>query len=189
MRPRLHFDGRMAGARTRRRLARPAALALAVACACGRSPEDSTDGPATPPAAAVPGPDRAAALPSCALVPPTEVAVALGIERVEVPDADIRGPVTTCSYAGEGVGARVTLRFEVGASAASQAAARTELERAGQRVADVQRVGDRAFAATAADGRHTLTFLVGEVQVAIGSTDPAARQKKLAARVVELLTR
>jgi hypothetical protein len=189
MGPRLHFDRQMGGVQTRRRVARSAALALALACACGRSTEDSPDGPAPSPPVAVPGPASAKPLPSCALLPPAEVAAALGLDKLEVPDADIRGLVTTCTYAGEGTAARVNLRFEMGASAATLAAARAELEGAGQRVGDVSGVGDRAFAATGADGRRTLTFLVGPVQVAIGSTDPLTRQKKLAARVVERLTR
>ena len=118
--------------------------------------------------AALPGPGRGAP-PSCALVPPAEVTAALGIGRVEVPEADIRGPVTICTYAGEATAARVTLRFEVGSSAAGLAAARAEAERAGHRITDVTGVGDRAFAANATDGRRTLVFLVDAVQVAIDS--------------------
>ena len=181
----------MGGVQKGRRLAGPAILflTLALACGCGRSTEETTDGPAQSPPVALPGPARAKQVPSCALLPPAEVAAALGLEDVQVPEAEIRGSVTTCTYAGDGSAARVSLRFEIEASASSLAAARAELEAAGQRVTDVAGLGDRGFAAAGGDGRRTLTFLVGAVQVAIGSTDPLTRQKKLAARVIERLRR
>lgn len=184
MRSRLHFDGCMASERTRRGRSWPPALGLLLACSCGRA--DEAERQAAPPPVAVA--DRPA-VPSCALMPPAEVAAALGVEKLEIPVADIRGTVTTCTYAGDGAAARVTLRFELGASAASLAAARSALEGAGQRLADVTGAGERAFAASAPDGRRTLTFLVGTVQAAIVSTDPLTRQKKLAARVIERLGR
>lgn len=173
----------------RGRVARRAALALALACACARSTEESADDPAPAPPVAAPGPGAAKQVPSCGLLPPAEVAAALGLGGLDVPDADILGSVTTCAYAGDGAAARVSLRFQVGTDAEALAAARAELEAAGQRVSDVAGVGDRAFAATAPDGRRTLAFQLGQVQVAIGSTDPLPRQKKLAARVIERLGR
>jgi hypothetical protein len=144
-----------------------AATCAALAACTTSSGDPAPGGTAGPPATAsqsAPAPAPVAGT-YCAKAPAGVVGSALGVKAGTL-KVWLEGPVTVCSYVGQ---AEVIVRYQVGESATSFAAARSSMPH--QRITTMSGLGDDAFFARSATS-DTLAARQGTVAVFI--TSPAA---------------
>lgn len=105
----------------------------------------------------------------CAKAPSGVVGPALGVKAGAL-KVWLEGPVTVCSYVGE---AEVIVRYQIGESATSFAAARSSMPH--QRITTMSGLGDSAFFARYSAGATTSdTLAARQGSVAVFITSPAA---------------
>ncbi len=148
---------------------------------CGSGGSVGQPGSRSPSASATTtGGGRAAAQPTCALVPASLVNSALGTD-VGDPAQTINGIVTVCEFKGAKAG-HVTVRFQTGDDSASFAAGRAGFDSNGEPTKDVAGFADEAYSSTLGSGDLAINTLVarqGSVEILVSSEADLDAEKTL----------